>query len=223
MRDYKLIRSERKNAMLSIRDGGLEVRAPLNMPKSEIDKFVVSRENWIVDRLIKFNEQMILRENFSLDYGSFVKYRGGSFPIEAIDGGDIGFNGKAFYMPPDLLPDQIKGNCIQIYRTLAKEYLPKRTSIYAKQMSVKPSILKICNAKARWGSCNSNGDITFVWRLMMADDEVIDYVVVHELAHLVEMNHSEKYWDVVERVLPDYRERKARLKELHNCLQFENW
>ncbi|MDR2568929.1 MAG: M48 family metallopeptidase, partial [Oscillospiraceae bacterium] len=74
-----------------------------------------------------------------------------------------------------------------------------------------------------WGSCSAKKSLNFSWRLIMADEDVIDYVVVHELAHLIEMNHSVRFWAVVERVLPDYRERQKWLRELQRKLNVEDW
>jgi len=223
MRDYTLIRSERKTAVLRIRDGQPEVHAPMRMPKSRIDEFVALKEDWIVKKLAESEERRISRENFNLNYGDLIRYRGETFPITAVDDGGIGFDGERFYMPPGLSSDEIKQNCIKIYRDLAMEYLSERTRVYAEQMSVEPALVKISNAQKKWGSCYASKRITFVWRLMMADDGAIDYVVVHELAHLVHMNHSPQYWAVVESVMPDYRERKKRLAQLAKSLRFENW
>jgi len=103
---------------------------------------------------------------------------------------------------------------IKHYKTLAKAHIPKRVALFAAQMGVAPTAVKITSAMKRWGSCSSRGSINFSWRLILADDAVIDYVVVHELAHLTEMNHSERFWAIVEAVLPDYRERKRKLNEL---------
>ena len=66
--------------------------------------------------------------------------------------------------------------------------------------------------KTRWGSCSSKGNLNFNWKLALMPDEILDYVVVHELAHRMEMNHSDKFWKIVENVLPDYRERLSWLK-----------
>lgn len=118
---------------------------------------------------------------------------------------------------------QIKSACVQIYRMLAKRDLTEKTLDFAKQMSVMPTAVKINNAKTRWGSCSSKKSLNFSWRLIMADDDVIDYVVVHELAHITEMNHSARFWSIVEGVLPDYRKRKTKLKELQRRLNGEDW
>ena len=126
-------------------------------------------------------------------------------------------------MPPKLEPELIKDACIKIYRRLAKDYIPKRVAIYAEQMGVTPAAVKINGANTRWGSCSSRKSLNFSWRLIMACDDVIDYVVVHELAHLIHMNHSEKFWSVVEKILPNYKERQSKLRKLRKRLNVEDW
>jgi predicted metal-dependent hydrolase len=96
-------------------------------------------------------------------------------------------------------------------RAQAKGILPGRVAYYAGRMGVAPGQIKITGAKTRWGSCSAKGNLNFSWRLMLAGEREIDYVVVHELAHLREMNHSPRFWAVVEAALPDYRERKKSL------------
>lgn len=94
----------------------------------------------------------------------------------------------------------------------AKMVLPIKTAYYAEIMGLKYGRITITSAKTRFGSCTSKGNISFSYRLMLYPNEAIDYVVVHELAHLVEMNHSPAFYRVVERVLPDYKERRKLLK-----------
>ena len=163
------------------------------------------------------------RKRFTLNYGDKVRYRGHDCLIVARDGNRVGFDGGGFYMPPDLAPEQIKSACVRIYRMLAKRDFTAKTLDLAAQMNVKPAKVKINGAKTRWGSCSAKGNINFSWRLVRADDDLIDYVIVHELAHLTEMNHSSRFWAIVESVMPDYRKRKARLRELQKQFDAENW
>ena len=90
-------------------------------------------------------------------------------------------------------------------------------------MNVTPIAVKVNSAKTRWGSCSGRNSINFSWRLIMADDDVIDYVIVHELAHIKEHNHSDRFWAVVASVLPDYKMRQAKLKILQKKLASEDW
>jgi predicted metal-dependent hydrolase len=154
------------------------------MPKSDIDKFVMSKEKWITDRLAKSQEQSKQCESFNLSYGSTVIYRGKNYPVAAKPGSRAGFDDTAFFMPPDLTPKQIKSVCAQIYRMLAKRDLTEKTLDFSKKMSVAPTAVKINGAAARWGSCSAKKSINYSWRLIMAEDAVIDYVVVHELGDL---------------------------------------
>ena len=95
----------------------------------------------------------------------------------------------------------------------AKRIFPERTAYFAKRMGVDYGRITIREQKTRWGSCSSKGNLNFNWKLVLLDPELLDYVVVHELAHRREMNHSKNFWKIVEAELPDYRERRRRLKE----------
>jgi len=220
---YTLTRTNRKTIALHVRNGALEVRAPFKAPVRDIEKFVASKEKWITGKLAVSNERLAQRENFSLTYGDMVTYRGKEYPITAKDGNRAGFDGARFHMPPGLMPDQIKAVCVQVYRLLAKRDLTNRALHFAERMSVMPTAVKINGAKTRWGSCSTKKSLNFSWRLIMAKDDVVDYVVVHELAHIMEMNHSERFWAVVESVLPDFRERQGELKALQRRLGAEDW
>jgi len=220
---YNLTRSNRKTLAVYIRDGVLEVRSPLKLPKRDIDKFIISKQDWIAKKLVYSAEEAQSRKNFQLSYGDTVPYLGKEYPIVAKQDCCLGFDGMQFCVPPNLLPDQIKSVCAQIYRRLAKRDLPSRVFDFTKQMSVNPTAVKISDAKKCWGSCSSKKSLNFSWRLIMANSEAVDYVVVHELAHIMEMNHSARFWAIVEGILPDYRQRKAKLKELQQRLNKECW
>jgi predicted metal-dependent hydrolase len=126
-------------------------------------------------------------------------------------------------MPPGLPPEEIKAACVQVYRLLAKRDLTAKALEFAKKMGVMPSAVKINGATTRRGSCSAQKSLNFSWRLIMADDDVIDYVIVHELAHITEMNHSARFWALVEGVLPDYQSRRVKLKALQRRLSTEDW
>lgn len=102
---------------------------------------------------------------------------------------------------------------IALLRKTAKQILPLKVAYYANIMGLKYGRITITSAKTRFGSCSSKGNLSFSYRLILHPDEVIDYVVVHELAHLVEMNHSPAFYRVVANILPDYKERIKLLKK----------
>ncbi len=224
MVDFTVIRSNRKTAAIYIRpDASVEVRAPLKMPLREIERFVAAKEAWIRAKLSLVEERQTEQAAFVLTYGDSVLYRGAAYPIAARPGRRVGFDGACFYMSPGLEPEQIKAACVQVYRLLAKQLLTEKTLQFAAQMGVSPAGVKITGAKTRWGSCSLHGSISFAWRLVMAEEDTIDYVVVHELAHLRQMNHSERFWRAVAEVLPDYQQRRAKLRALQLRLGGEKW
>ncbi len=108
---------------------------------------------------------------------------------------------------------QLTDENIAALKKTAKELLPQKVAYYANLMGLKYGRITITSAKTRFGSCSSKGNLSFSFRLMLYPEEAIDYVVVHELAHLVELNHSPRFYKVVENILPDYKERVKLLKK----------
>ncbi len=218
--EYKIVRTDRKTlAIFVLKDGRVEVRAPIWYPKREIERFVAQKENWIYIKqqaVLAYAQQ---RRAYTPRYGGTARLLGHPFPILAADG-PARFDGKHFCIPAGLSEEAIAAACEQIYRVLAKELLPRKTAQLAAQMGLSAASYKnihITGAKTRWGSCSARGEVrslNFAWRLMLAGEDEIDYVVVHELAHLREMNHSPRFWALVAETLPDYKQRRLRLKQL---------
>ena len=105
------------------------------------------------------------------------------------------------------------------YKKQAKAYLQQKCRCFSEIMGLRHGEIRINRAKTRWGSCSRRGDINFTYRLLFAPEELIDYVVVHELAHLKEMNHSKGFWSVVEQTMPDYKARRKRLREFEHQIE----
>lgn len=105
---------------------------------------------------------------------------------------------------------------IQTLADLALKVIPEKVKYYARIMNVSYGRITIRNQKTRWGSCSAKGNLNFNCLLMLAPDEVVDYVVVHELCHLIEMNHSKAFWAQVEQVMPDYKKHRKWLKDHGN-------
>jgi predicted metal-dependent hydrolase len=222
--EYALVRSRRKTVAICILPGGtVEVRAPLSMPKADIDRFVLSKQQWIQEKLLVMKERSNLKSAFHLDYGDRVLVMGKEYPITLRPGNRIGFDDTQIYLVPGLSSLQIKDACVKVYMQIAKQVLTAKAHAYGARMGVTPSGIKINFAKTRWGSCSAKKSINFSWRLIMAEEKVIDLVVVHELAHIKEMNHSIRFWAIVEGILPDYKERQLLLKALQKRLGTEDW
>jgi septum formation protein len=117
----------------------------------------------------------------------------------------------------------VKGRLIPLLKNIALRELPLRTGEWAVRMGVRPAKVSVGNARKRWGSCKQDGSIRYTWRIMLGDDRVADYLVVHELAHLKQMNHSPRFWGFVGSVLPDYKARRKELRILYRNIESEGW
>ena len=221
---YKLIRSNRKTIAIHVtKDAQVEVRAPFKAKEKEIEQFLISKRDWVEKHLARINETQENRLKFELNYGESLRLMGKKVPLIAREGNKVGFDGNCFYLPPNFPSDEIKMAVIGLYKQIAKQVLTDRTFAYAKEMNLLPSAVKVNRAKTRWGSCSSKGSINYSWRLIMAEEEIIDYVIVHELAHLRELNHSPRFWAVVESILPDYKKRQKKLKGFQKKIAHESW
>ena len=108
--------------------------------------------------------------------------------------------------------DSLTEDEVKKLKAEAKEYFKAQTEKYSKIMNIKYGRILITSAKRRFGSCSSSGNISYSFRLMLYPEAAREYVVVHELSHIREMNHSKRFYDIVEAVLPDYKERRQMLK-----------
>lgn len=225
MVNYTLIRSNRKTIAIYITvDANVEVKAPLRAKKSDIDKFVESKREWIMKNQRLRSEYANRKENFNITYGSKVLYRGSLHIVTANDFKLVGFSEHDTVILPSKLSNlEIKQALISLYKQKATTILIEKALYYSKLMGVTPSSIKVNSAKTRWGSCSGKNSINFSWLLILADDSAIDYVVVHELAHIIEHNHSKKFWLVVEKIMPDYKTKQQGLKKLQKILAGQDW
>ncbi|MDR1440494.1 MAG: M48 family metallopeptidase [Clostridiales bacterium] len=236
---FALIRSKRRTMAIHIkRDASLEVRAPMRATQSAIERFVMSKSAWIGKHLERISAAAADKRSFTLNYGDSILLfgaehvivaatAGGAVPFSAVNavpvGKGLGVGDGCVIIPPGLAPAAIKPALIGMYRRLARQSLGERLHEYAGLMGVAPSSMKITGAKTRWGSCSGKNTINFSWRLIMAPNDAIDYVVVHELAHIRQHNHSPAFWAIVAKHMPDYRLRRDSLKRLHARLASEDW
>ncbi len=117
----------------------------------------------------------------------------------------------------DLTDEQIK----ELIKK-AREKITERCRYFSDLIGLKPSKIRITGARGRWGSCGIRGTLNFTWRLILVPDDILDYVVVHELTHLVVRNHSKRFWDKVERIVPDLRGRRRWLRGNGHLLAIDN-
>lgn len=220
MIDYQLIRSRRKTLAIHItKNATVEARAPLKLSKSRIDAFVEQKHDWIIKNLEQSKKNLDIRNDFEFNETTKLWYLGKQYPL--LDSQNVRFDGEYFYAPFHCF-EKSKKAIIKLYRELAKCVITGRVDFYSEVMNVKPTVVKISSAMKRWGSCSGKNNLNFSWILIMADMDAIDYVVVHELAHIKQHNHSNQFWSIVESVLPDYRLREKKLRELQKEIVKQN-
>jgi len=199
---------------------GIEVRAPLYCPLGDIEAFIYSKQDWLSKRIALMVKQAVEMCAFRLDYGTEILFRGKRYPIVASS--ELGFD-EGFQIPPGLSVGGIRNSCVHIYKYMAKIYFSERVGHFSEIMGVKPSAVKVTNAKRRWGSCSGKKSINFSWRLIMTDDRIIDYVICHELAHILQMDHSAKFWSILKAVMPDCLSRREELVDYVRIFMVEGW
>lgn len=208
----KIIRSKRKTIALSITDEStLIVKVPFNVSNKTIKEVVVKHKKWI-ER--KKNEIELRDPKFSpkeFVNGEGFLYLGRSYRLRIVENQDVPLKFEnGFYLSKNSLP-QAKELFIDWYKKTAYEKISERVRWYVQKAGFKYNKVNITNAQKRWGSC-SNRNLNFPWRLIMAPLPIIDYVIVHELVHLKEKNHTEAFWDKVKILMPDYERYKDWLK-----------
>lgn len=215
---YHLIRSRkrRKTIFLHIKeDGKIVVNAPYRTPKWEIEKFVEEKQSWIV-RKISEKDGSIRRAEKEFVPGEEFLYLGESYPLEIQNTHKkehpLKLSFGKFILDEDHI-EQARDLFVQWYKTEAKQRIMERVDYYSKRLHLFPKGIKITSARYRWGSCSPNNRLCFTWRIIMASLSIIDYILIHELIHIKEKNHSKRFWDELESILPDYRKQRLWLKE----------
>jgi predicted metal-dependent hydrolase len=210
----QIIRSHRRSIALEItREGQLVVRAPIRAPIELIQKLVHQKRNWIRAKqdLVKSKQNQASIKEF-VD-GELFLYLGQNYPLKIVDQADQSLTFQNQFLLSRNHLHQAKDIFIAWYRTSAMQLFTERAAWYASLFGLSYTSIKINNAKTRWGSCSAKGTLNFNYRLILAPLPVIDYMIVHELAHLVERNHSTAYWNQVVRMLPDYTEPRRWLRK----------
>jgi predicted metal-dependent hydrolase len=219
---YQIIRTSKSDRIeLRIVKGIIEVRAPHYSENQQIDEFVEKHKRWIKNRLQTSSEKV--DGELSLNFGDYILYRGHLLRITSNKSEDVHSKTQMIIVRDGLSSNEIKQAIMDTYKKEAKRIIGEKLVKFAPIVGTTFLKHSISSATKRWGSCTTNKTLSFSWYIMMADDALIDYVVVHELAHCLEPNHSSRFWAIVERVIPNYKECTKKLKEIHRKLAAEGW
>ena len=215
--EYTLVRSRRKTASIYIeRDGKVSVLVPEKLTARQVDDILESKRKWIYQSLAEWQDLNANRIQRDYVNGEGFLYLGRTYRLKLVS--DL--------PEPLMLKDgyfclrATKGSAPdadavfrEFYRVKGATRIPPRVAYFQAKMGVKSKSIKIMELKHRWASCTTNGNLNFHWKCMMAPLTIIDYIVVHELAHLIHSNHSAKFWNEVDKVMPDFQDRKNWLRD----------
>lgn len=219
---YELVRSRRRKKTLTLcvrRDGTLVMMAPAGTSMEEVERFFRAKEEWARKKIAARQGSGGAGEKMFLPGETFL-FHGDPFPLEIVEadrGPSLALSHGSFQLRADR---QAQGRRLftEWYRRRAKEEFTERVGLYANRFGLKPASLTVTGARSRYGSCSATDKLSLTWRLVMAPYPVMDYVILHELAHIKVKNHSKEFWDFLSTLVPDYKQKRRWLKEKGHLL-----
>ena len=211
--NYSIIRRKVKHIRILVnKDKEVKVIIPMKYPVSELKSILEKREKWIKKKLEHFDK---LKNNFFNISGNEILFLGKRYVFklnsEMKNYYRIDEKEMKIYSGVDLLNIRLQEHWL---RQEAERIIKERISFINRDNRFKVNRIFIRNQKTKWGNCSSKGNISFNWRLVKAPLEVVDYLIIHELVHLEEMNHSKAYWEKVSQIYPNYKEANKWLKKV---------
>jgi hypothetical protein len=224
--EFEIIRSSRKTIGIIVNaDQGLLVRSPKRTSIRQIKSLLTKKDDWILKKLKKMSEIKAPPKAKEFISGETLLYLGREYKLKLAAGADLNElkvdleqDKVAVYYPAEFDNDNekrkaaVREQLISWYRSQAKKEINKLIDLHKINLNVEPNKIVIKKQKKRWGSCSSKKNLNFNWKIIMAPLEIIEYLVVHELVHLIHPNHSKKFWQTVAEIIPDYEEKKEWLR-----------
>lgn len=207
-------RSKRKSMSISInRNLKIQVKVPYWVTNSDIKEFVLKNKNWIQKKLAYISSNKLTPVSNSFSHGEKYLFLGKEYTLKFSLGDEFVLTKEDELLVPALFANDTKTMIIDWYKKQTEKIIKERCEFICQFIGVKPKKIRITKAKTLWGSCSRTGTLSFTWKLIMAPPFVVDYVVLHELAHLVYHNHSKHYWNLVQKFMPKYKEAEDWLKK----------
>lgn len=214
---YTIKRRRRRTLSLNIDHRGLRVLGPMRTTLREVEQLIHTHEDWVLKKLDEWREERFHR-NWSIHGVEPLLFMGSPLVVTTRQHParkpqiELGID-QLVLATPDPYDTLRNHRALVLWlRERAMACFQERVAIYAKQLGIVMPTLALTQARTRWGSCNSRGDIRLNWRLIHLPLTLIDYVVAHELAHIKEMNHGPRFWALVETMYPDWRSAKNALR-----------
>jgi len=221
----EVIRSIRRTAALHIIGSDLQVRVPEHVGDERVAAFLQRKRPWIRSKVAEIR-LLPPHRNKELISGESFPYLGRHYRLKIQEGHQVGVCLSGGYLKATIRPTEqgeqrqarIQQYLQNWYRSRALEHLQEKANRYAQQIGVTPAGVSVRNFKSRWGSCDKKGQVVFNWNIIKAPHAIADYVVVHELCHLIHPNHSKEFWQLVGRHDHAYAEHRQWLKERGEAL-----
>lgn len=215
----------RKSVSILVKDGKVQVNIPVEMSAVDVQILLEKKRAWI-EKTIEQQCNALKASHMKLESGELFLYQGKRYPLKMLAGDRFHIhisNDNQLIMVCPESSNQVQKfeQILSWYHLQATEYLLEKTNHFAKLLGHHPVSVQIKSYRARWGSCSIQGKIQYNWRLIMAPPEVMDYVVVHELCHLLEHNHSSQFWQLVATFDKDYQRHRQWLKQYGDYLQLQ--
>ncbi len=219
--DYKVIKTDRRRtASIAVKDSAVLVTVPRTLSKDKVYEIVAKKKKWIQNKLNYYEQTQNLSKDKEYISGECFAYLGRNYRLKVLTGKLNGVqfrNGKlVVHIPKDYSKSKrertVKRLLEQWYHERALVKLQEKTHRLARKVGVKPKSMTIKPYKGRWGGCNSKQELFFNWKIIIAPNRIVDYVVTHELVHLIHHDHSKSYWKRLKSVFPDYEDCKEWLK-----------
>jgi len=221
---YQIVRSKRRRRTLVLcveRSGKVLVRAPVRATQDAIHAFVREKRRWLEKKLSQVRQEQIQHKPKAFLPGEKFLYLGELYPLRITNSTDghppLHMREGEFHLT-ESVREKAKDLFVEWYRKEAGTIIRQRVGLYRDTLQVCLTAERITSARFQWGGCSAKNTLTFSWRIVMAPLHVIDYVVIHELAHIREKNHSPKFWKIVEAALPNYRDHRDWLKQQGHLL-----
>ena len=204
----KVVRCRRKTISLQITiDGEFIVRAPMRCSDKEIFDFIRKKSSWIIEKRQENRKNYIKPLDFKTN--ETISLLGKQYKINLSRSKSAKFDEDSIILPST----QPKVHLIALLKQFAKDYLTERVVLLAADYGFEYARVGISSAKSCWGSCGYNNSLNFTYKLMLCPVPVVDYIIVHELCHTRIKNHSDKFWEIVENFVPNYKDHEAWLKK----------
>lgn len=205
-----IIKSYRRSLSLTInKNGELIVHAPKRLSTDQIFKYIIEKEKWILNKQKEIQERLSINKDV-INYNQIL-FLGKKYNIDRYEGlKKIELTDSALLIP--VSTEDIISKLKNWYAKMAKKIISERLEYFANLMQLDYATVKINNSKTRWGSCDINRNIKLNFRLVMLPHKILDFVLIHELAHIIEFNHSKDFYKVIATVMPAYKLQQKQLK-----------